>query len=176
MEPVAEGLAHDEVVIADADPAWLVQGATLADHLADVLGPSAVAVEHVGSTSVPGLAAKPILDVVIAVAPDADELVVHDPLVDLGYRYEGDKGADGGLLFVWEDRPGHRTAHVHVVRHGDTTWQLYLAFRTRLRADPALRDAYAAYKRDLAARHADDRAAYTAAKAAFIADAIGPLP
>lgn len=176
MEPGAAGLEHDEVVIVDADPAWARQGAALAEHVAEVLGDAAVAVEHVGSTSIPDLPAKPILDLVIAVAPDADEQRVHDPLVALGYRYEGDKGADGGLLFVWEDRPGHRTAHVHVVRHGDVRWQLYLAFRTRLRADPAVCEAYAAHKRDLAARYVDDRAAYTAAKAAFIADAIGPLP
>jgi GrpB-like predicted nucleotidyltransferase (UPF0157 family) len=126
-------------------------------------------VEHVGSTAVPGLAAKPILDVVVGLAPGADPDRVIAALEPLGYQFRGDKGTEGGVLLVLEDRPAHRVAHLHLVGHGDAQWRRYLALRDRLRGDPATRAAYARLKERLAARFSGDRRAYTAAKAAFIA-------
>jgi GrpB-like predicted nucleotidyltransferase (UPF0157 family) len=163
------GLEYGQVRLVDGDPGWPGAFQRLAAELHLALGPLAVGVEHVGSTAVPGLAAKPILDVAVGLAPDADPDRVIALLAPLGWIFRGDKG-DAGLLFVLEDRPAHRLAHVHVVGYGDARWQGYLAFRERLRTDPAARAAYAAFKRGLAERFAGDRRAYTAAKDSFIAE------
>jgi GrpB-like predicted nucleotidyltransferase (UPF0157 family) len=87
----------------------------------------------------------------------------------LGYQFRGDKGDTGGLLFVLEDRPAHRIAHVHVVPHGSEKWRRYLAFRDRLRIDPDARACYGEVKRRLGEQCASDGQAYTAGKAVFVA-------
>jgi GrpB-like predicted nucleotidyltransferase (UPF0157 family) len=162
------GLAYGQVRLVPSDPGWAGAFQRLAVQLRATLGELAVAVEHVGSTAVPGLAAKPILDVVIGLAPGTDPDRVIAALGSLGYQFRGDKGGEGGLLLVLEDRPAHRVAHLHLVAHGDAQWRRYLALRDRLRADPAARAAYAQLKGRLAAQFSGDRRAYTAAKAAFI--------
>jgi GrpB-like predicted nucleotidyltransferase (UPF0157 family) len=162
------GLAYGTVRLVDSDPEWPGAFQRLAAELSLALGPHAAAIEHVGSTAVPGLAAKPILDVAVGLSMDADPARVVAILERLGWIFRGDKG-DAGLLLVLEDRPPNRVAHLHVVAFGDARWHRYLAFRDRLRADPAARTAYAELKRDLAERFAGDRTAYTAAKHTFIA-------
>jgi GrpB-like predicted nucleotidyltransferase (UPF0157 family) len=163
------GLTYGQVRLAASDPGWPAAFQRLAAELRAALGEEAVAVQHVGSTAVPGLAAKPILDVAVGLAPGADPDRVIAALGRLGWRFRGDKGEEGGLLLVLEDRPAHRVAHLHLVSHGDAQWRRYLALRDRLRADPAARAAYARLKERLATRFGGDRRAYTTAKAAFIA-------
>jgi GrpB-like predicted nucleotidyltransferase (UPF0157 family) len=165
----ALGLTYGQVRLAPSDPGWPRAFQRLAAELRATLGQAAVAIEHVDSTAVPGLPAKPILDIAIGLAPGTDPDWVITALQPLDYRSRGDKGGEGGLLLVLEDRPAHRIAHLHLVRHGDAQWRRYLALRDRLRADPAARTAYGQLKDRLAARFAGDRRAYTAAKAAFIA-------
>jgi GrpB-like predicted nucleotidyltransferase (UPF0157 family) len=151
------GLAYGQVRLVDSDSAWPRAFERLAAELRTALGELAVAVEHVGSTAVPGLVAKPILDLVVLA------------IERLGYQFRGDKGDTGGLLFVLENRPAHRIAHVHVVPHGGERWRQYLVFRDRLRIDPDARAAYADVKRSLGEQFAGDRQAYTAGKEAFVA-------
>jgi GrpB-like predicted nucleotidyltransferase (UPF0157 family) len=170
LDDTALGLTYGQVRLLPSDPGWPQAFQRLAAELRATLGQLAVAVEHVGSTAVPGLAAKPILDVAIGLAPGADPDRVITALRPLGYQFRGDKGDEGGLLLVLEDRPAHRIAHLHLVRHGDVQWRRYLALRDRLRADPAARAAYARLKGRLAGQFAGDRRAYTAAKAAFIVE------
>ncbi len=132
-------------------------------------------IEHVGSTAVDGLVAKPIVDVAVRFRAGVDE---HDVVWDLearGYRFRGDKDGEGGLLFVVEDEPRRRIVHVHVVRDGDRQWQRYLRSRDRLRTKPDVREAYTVLKKELAWRFADDRAAYTAAKCAFLDETSRPI-
>jgi GrpB-like predicted nucleotidyltransferase (UPF0157 family) len=163
------GLTYGQVRLVDGDPGWPQAFEQLAAELRSGLGELAVAVEHVGSTAVPGLVAKPILDLAVGLAPDADPDRVTSAIERLGYEFRGDKGETGGLLFVLEDRPAHRIAHLHVVPHGGEKWRQYLAFRDRLRIDPDARAAYAEVKRRLGEQFAGDRQAYTAGKAAFVA-------
>jgi GrpB-like predicted nucleotidyltransferase (UPF0157 family) len=125
-------------------------------------------VEHIGSTAVLGLVAKPILDLSVALAAEADTESVFRKLEQAGYTYRGDAGDEGGLVFVLDARPLHRIAHVHAIRHGDAQWRRYLDVRDRLRSDPRARAAYADLKRDLATKFPHNRAAYTAAKTEFI--------
>jgi GrpB-like predicted nucleotidyltransferase (UPF0157 family) len=163
------GLTYGQVRLVDSDPGWPRASEQLAAELRTALGELAVAVEHVGSTAVPGLVAKPILDLAVGLAPATDPDRVIPAMERLGYEFRGDKGDTGGLLFVLEDRPTHRIAHVHVVPHGGEKWRQYLAFRDRLRIDPDARVAYAELKRSLGEQFVSDRQAYTAGKAAFIA-------
>src|SRR5574341_567856 len=106
------GLARGTVRLVNGDPGWPGAFQRLAARLRPALGPLAVAIEHVGSTAVPGLAAKPILDIAVGLAPDADPGQFVARLAPLGWIFRGDN-ADSGLLFVLEDRPAHRVAHLH---------------------------------------------------------------
>lgn len=164
------GVTYGQVRLVDSDPGWPQAFEQLAAELRPALGKLAVAVEHVGSTAVPGLVAKPILDLAIGLAPATDPHHVIAAIERLGYVYRGDKGDTGGLLFVLEDRPAQRIAHLHVVAHGGAKWRQYLAFRDRLRIDPDARAAYTQVKRSLGEQFAGDRQAYTAGKAMFVAE------
>jgi GrpB-like predicted nucleotidyltransferase (UPF0157 family) len=163
------GLTYGRVRLVESIPYWADEFVRLAIPLRESLGEIAVAVEHVGSTAVPGLVAKPILDLAIGLAPEADVGDVTARLEALGYQFRGDKGELGGLLFGLEDRPAHRIANAHVVRFGDRRWRGYLRFRDLLRVDAVAADAYAALKYQLAAQFPEQRATYTVAKASFIA-------
>lgn len=165
------GLEAGLVSLSRHDPRWLVLGETERSTVQKLLGNLAIDVQHVGSTAVAGLDAKPILDIAVALDSASpagiDEIVKR--MVAAGYVYRGDHGPDGGLMFVrgaWE----RRTVHVHMVPADDPEWAAYVRFRDHLRANPACRDAYQQLKGRLAARYGEDRGAYTEAKAAFIAE------
>lgn len=164
------GLRNDVVSLLDNDPRW----ATVFRHHAEVvrhrLGQAAAGIEHVGSTAVHGVPAKPIVDLAVHLGAGTDEAAAITSLEGAGYQFRGDTGEEGGLLFVLEDQSGCRVAHLHVLRQGDHQWHEYLGFRDRLWADADARAAYAALKRSLAARFPSDREAYTAAKATFIGE------
>jgi GrpB-like predicted nucleotidyltransferase (UPF0157 family) len=167
------GLAYGKVRLVAAEPTWAATFAQIGAQLRAALGTRVVAIEHIGSTAVPGLLAKPILDVAVGLTSDFDAGEVITKISELGYIYRGDKGEEGGLLFVIEDRPLYRIAHIHVVPYNDYRWRRYLAFRDLLLNDPAKRDAYASMKHQLAEEFPDNRGAYTAGKAAFITRLLG---
>lgn len=121
-------------------------------------------IEHVGSTSVPGLPAKPILDIAIGVVSGSDVADTLSALGQFGYEYLADAGGKGGHVLIRESDLHVRTHHLHVVTLEDPQWEAYLLFRDFLRGDDAARDAYAAGKFTLAALHPMDREGYTAAK------------
>jgi GrpB-like predicted nucleotidyltransferase (UPF0157 family) len=122
-------------------------------------------VQHFGSTSIPGIRAKPILDVLVAVRRLDDVLGRRPQLQALGYGHVPGAGVPGHHVFG-KGQP--RTHLLHVVEHGSRGWSENLWFRDRLRADPALGAEYDALKLRLAQAHGDDRARYTEAKGAFI--------
>ena len=162
------GLDKSEVRLSPHNPEWVTLGEQECAAVAALLGQLAVAVVHVGSTAVPGLEAKPILDIVAAVG---DRVPIDDVVAHLcaggAYAYEGDKRDDGGLLFV-RGEGTFRTAHVHVVGQGSRAWADYLRFHALLRDDPGARDAYQSAKRELARMFARDRPGYTSAKGAVV--------
>jgi GrpB-like predicted nucleotidyltransferase (UPF0157 family) len=136
--------------------------------LAEALDGLAVEIVHVGSTSVPGLAAKPVIDLNIVLRSEGDLPTVVERLARLGYAHEGDLGIVGREAFATP--PGY-SAHHHLYvcapdwgGHGDQ-----IAFRDYLRAHPSAARAYARLKRSLAARHRNNRGAYVNAKAGFVA-------
>jgi GrpB-like predicted nucleotidyltransferase (UPF0157 family) len=169
----ALGLTKDEVQLVETDPSWAIRAAELGAELRTALGSDAVAVEHVGSTAVPGTVAKPILDLVVGLAGGADPDRVRVALESRGYEFRPEE-LDDALFFVLSEPHERRIAHVHVVVYGDPRWRGFLRVRDRLLADAAVRDAYAGLKRELAIRFPHDRASYTAAKAAFIRSLLAP--
>ena len=168
MSDGALGLASGTVTLAPYDARWAEAFEDEAGRIRDALGALPADVAHVGSTAVPGLPAKPILDLMVGIAPDRDVAPYVAPLEGIGYAYRGEHGLPGRHYFVRDDASGRRTHHLHLVALGGPIWRAHLAFRDALRARPERRAAYEALKRDLAARHAGERLAYTEGKAAFI--------
>ncbi|HLI65941.1 MAG TPA: GrpB family protein [Caulobacteraceae bacterium] len=155
------------VVIEPYDPAWPAMFEVERAVLAAVLAPwLAGPIEHIGSTAVPGLPAKPVIDIMGAVADLAASRPAIEALTPLSYCHFDYKGE----VMHWFCKPSDRmrTHHLHLVPFGSPLWLERLAFRDRLRADPAVRDAYRDLKLGLADRFRDDREAYTEAKTDFI--------
>jgi GrpB-like predicted nucleotidyltransferase (UPF0157 family) len=163
----------DQLVIWDYDPAWAGLFNELSIKIATALQSIAVRIEHIGSTAVQGLAAKPIIDLDV-VLPSAVELpkAIH-LLAAVGYVHEGDLGVNEREAFRWPS--GEAQHHVYVLIEGAAELRRHIAFRDALRANADLRDQYARLKRSLASQHSGDRDAYTKGKSAFIRTAIGPL-
>jgi len=172
--PADLGVAYGTVRLAAHQTGWAVAADRHAATLRTVLGEHVTAIEHVGSTAVPGLAAKPIIDLAVRLAPGTPAGLVIDLLTDAGYQFRGDKGDHGGLLFVLEVSAGVRVAHLHVIADSDPQFGRYVAVRDRLRADPRTAAEYQTLKQRLAFEHGNDRAAYTAGKAEFLADLADP--
>lgn len=144
-----------------------------AEGIRTAIGAHILDIQHVGSTAIPGMIAKPILDIAIAVESFEAAAVCIAPLEALGYRYRGENGIPRRHYFVrgypmGSPAGGPRTHHVHMVEIASTGWKDLLSFRDALRADPALAREYAELKLRLAAKHANDRSAYQDGKADFI--------
>src|SRR5262249_13485748 len=130
------GLQYGTVRLVPTDPSWAAIGHDLATETKQMLGELVRAVEHVGSTSVPGLLAKRVMDLALGVPVGADVEELVEPMSQRGWIYRGDGGVDGGgWVFVLEDSPWHRVAHAHGVIYGGDQWLRYLEFREVLRGD-----------------------------------------
>jgi len=162
---------EDPLVICDYDATWPCKFVELADRVRHVLGALAMQVEHVGSTAVPGLKAKPIIDMDVVMASSSDLPEVIRLLGTLGYVHEGELGIAGRDAFRWP--LGEVRHHLYALTVGATELRRHLAFRDALRSDPAIREAYTELKKGLTLRYPRDRRAYTDAKSAFIAAVIG---
>lgn len=167
------GLDHGGVRLVRVPVAWPALGAALAGRLSRSLG---VPVVHIGSTTVAGMWAKPVIDLAVGAADDDAHPGLWDRLQRLGWVYRGDAGPDdGGHVFVLESRPARRVAHVHVVRHRGPAWCRYLGLVEVLAASPGAREGYGAAKRAAAARSRDHRE-YTRAKTATVVALLGGRP
>ena len=160
---------HENVALHAPDPAWARAFALERERLHALLPDVFVQIEHIGSTAVPGLIAKPVIDILAGVRTlhGVDDLV--DQLCANGYTTSKEFNAtlgDRRWLMRWKN--GHRTHHLHIVVHGGDPWLDRLGFRDALRRDPTLARRYAELKTALAARHGDDREAYTQAKGVFV--------
>jgi GrpB-like predicted nucleotidyltransferase (UPF0157 family) len=161
----------DEVEIVDYDPRWPLLFNEEARRLRAVLDPSLiVGLEHFGSTAIPGLSAKPVIDILIAVhSLDAARGAFVEALRELDYVYWADNPKKDRMFFVKGMPPfgSKRSHHVHVTEPQGEMWQR-LAFRDYLRAHPEEAETYGRLKRRLAAEHQTDREAYTDAKSAYV--------
>lgn len=162
------GLRENRVRVVPHDPDWPAVGRTLCEQLREAAGALALDVAHVGSTAVPDLEAKPILDLALGTPSDTLDPSLDRLLRDLGYHYLADTGSAGGHLFALRSAPDVNTVHLHVVAYEGPQWHNYLVFRDVLRSDPEMRRAYAEVKRRLGERYPEDREAYTLGKHEFV--------
>lgn len=162
------GLDNQRLRLGRTDERWVLAGARLRDHVAALLGDVVAGVEQIGSSSVVGMLAKPIVDLAVGVTADQALAPVQQRLEADRWVYRGDAGEQGGHVFVLEARPSHRVAHVHVVAVDGEQWRNYLLLRDLLRRDATARARYEAVKQRLAAEVGDDRVAYTDGKTAVV--------
>jgi GrpB-like predicted nucleotidyltransferase (UPF0157 family) len=160
---------QDPIEVVPYDPAWPERFERWRGRLARELGGAATVIEHIGSTAVPGLAAKPIIDVQVIV-PDVDDEAAYVPAIARAGVALRARDPEHRYFHPAGDRP--RDVQVHVYRAGSAWERAHILFRDFLRADAATCDAYAALKRDLAARYRHDRIAYNEAKTDFILEAL----
>ena len=163
----------DPVVIQEHDPGWAEIFITEAARLRAALGDRCVAVHHIGSTSVPGMPAKPIIDMIVAVNVPVGSRGINAAMRGLGYANHGEFGIPGRVFFRRDEEP---RVHAHVFPEGHPSVARDLGFRDRLRADAALAQRYAEMKRRLADAHRHDRPAYSRGKEDFIVASAGPRP
>jgi GrpB-like predicted nucleotidyltransferase (UPF0157 family) len=159
--------AADPIVVVDSDPSWAQEFERLSAPIREVVRGLGAVVEHVGSTAVPGLAAKPIIDLdVVVPVPDAVAPAIEQ-LISLGYRHEGDLGICGREALHWPANTARH--HTYIVVDGSPPHRDHVDFREALLADAETAAEYAELKRSLAREHRDDRAAYLEGKSVFIA-------
>lgn len=160
-------MADQAVRIASYDPAWPRRFEEERAALEDVIGKWASGgIHHVGSTAVPGLDAKPVIDILVGVEDLEASRACFAPLARLDYLYVPYRAHE--MHWFCKPHPSRRTHHLHLVPTGLPRFGAELAFRDRLRARPDLSARYAALKRELADSFEHDREAYTEAKAEFI--------
>jgi len=159
--------AHRQIVVAEYDERWPEFSAAERARLAAALGARAVAIEHVGSTSVPGLAAKPTIDTVVGVADMGVVDEIRPAVIGLGYRELRLNEDDWGYAPL---RSGAMKYNTHFVPYGGERWQYYIDFRDYLRAHAEVAAAYAALKLANADEFGGDILGYIEAKSEFIVE------
>jgi 2-amino-4-hydroxy-6-hydroxymethyldihydropteridine diphosphokinase len=171
LAEVAPVLMADAVVLMPYDPSWPERFEAEATRLRDALGDACVRVDHVGSTAVPGLVAKDILDIQVSVDRLEPKERYVDPVVALGYAYVPDPRFPTYPFFRFPAE-GPRKVHLHVALSGSVEEMDHVNFRDRLREDQTLADLYVELKRHLARRYFTNRIAYSNSKGQFIGAAL----
>jgi GrpB-like predicted nucleotidyltransferase (UPF0157 family) len=160
------GLEKGAIKLSPHREEWHELFAAEAQRLTAAAGKYALAVEHIGSTAICGITAKPIIDIALAVREIADVEQIIEPFENLDYIYLGEHGIPDRHYF----RKGSplRTHHLHVVRIESDFWRNHLLFRDYLRAHLQIAAQYENLKRELAQTHRENREAYTNGKTEFI--------
>ncbi|MDR9852537.1 GrpB family protein [Paenibacillus sp. VCA1] len=157
---------NSSITVVEYDPDWVRLFEDLRDFVLPALSDIIVAIEHVGSTSVPGLAAKPIVDIDVVVPTEAEVQTAVQRLTSLGYLHEGDLGIAGREAFIPPNHvPWH---HLYVCTAENEEYKRHILFRDYLRSHPEDAKAYGDLKFELAERFRDDRKSYTRAKSDFV--------
>lgn len=141
-------------------------------RLLAVLKGSVIDIQHIGSTSIPGIPAKPIIDILIGIRSMKDSKKFIKRMRALGYEWRPKFGGEHIQLLFVKGKESNRTHYLHLMKYGGSLWKNDLLFRDYLRTHKNRSMEYAALKIRLATRHADDRATYTKSKARFILNTI----
>ena len=156
------------IVVMPYDERWTQDFEAIASEIRDALGELALAIEHVGSTSVPGLSAKPIIDIDVVIRDYASFGAVVSALKAVGYRHEGDLGIAGREAFGYEGKTHLRKHHLYVCPQDSPELKRHIALRDYLRVHPDVARAYGRIKEEGAALHPYDIDEYIEHKSAFI--------
>lgn len=161
------GLKRGVFALQPYNPAWPSAFEQEKERLRSVFGGDAEAIEHVGSTAVPGLYAKPIIDIEVGLREFASWPRFVGQLVEHGYTFMEDRVGDMEV-FMPKGPEAERTHYLHITQYGSAEWQHVLRFRDTMRGNAVLREEYVALKQELAHKYSNNRKAYTSGKAAFI--------
>jgi GrpB-like predicted nucleotidyltransferase (UPF0157 family) len=165
------GSGDEALAIVEYDPSWPARFERERAALEAAIGEFASGgIHHVGSTAVPGLAAKPIVDILVGVDDLESSTDCFDPLARLDYLYAPYLAEE--MHWFCKPDPARRTHHLHLAPRDGRRFADEIAFRDRLRSDPSLAREYGALKRELATRFGGDRDGYTEAKSGFIERAL----
>lgn len=160
---------HEGVVLHAYDPAWPARFTQERERLLGLGADVFIDVQHIGSTAVPGMPAKPIIDLLAGVASMAVARGLAERVAGWGYTGSAEFNATlADRQWFMRHANGHRTHHLHVVVHGEAAWQDRLRFRDVLRADAGIAARYVELKQQLAQAQAADREAYTQGKEGFV--------
>ena len=168
-------MAAKRLLLVPYDPAWPRLFQEEADRITPAIGAHAMQVEHVGSTAVPHLLAKPVIDIAVAVSSAAAADACIGPLTALGYEYRGTHGDDPARRYYVLNRAGRRNVQIHLYILPARAWDEMLRFRDTLRTDAQLRAAYMAEKQRVAESVAWNKTEYAIAKGPFIRGVLDAL-
>lgn len=163
------GLEHGVVRLSDYTHLWPELYREEEERIMAAVRYLIIDLQHIGSTAIPGIKAKPILDMMAGVAQPKNALLCKAPLEAIGYDYIADAGIANDYVF---GKGLARTHYLHVVEYGSATWTNHLCFRDRLRNDPELAQAYGKLKEELSQKYSDSRAKYHDAKSKFISEVV----
>lgn len=156
------------IVIADYDPQWPVLYEEEKNQILEAVGHKILAIEHVGSTAVPGLGAKPIIDMMAGVHHSSDAEECLPLLRDIGYTSVTPQPDDPDHYYCLGKGPHSVGYHLHLMKFGSNSWEKHLLFRDYLRTNPDVANQYHDLKKEIVAKHGSDRATYNRAKTSFI--------
>ena len=160
------GLLRGTVVVERHNPEWKIIAQDTIEKLKSVFQDVAIDIEHVGSTSIKDIVAKPIIDIVIGVNAFEDILKMNNTLEEHGFIFRGQDHPDQYLYICGKD--DFITHHIHVTRYDSETWNNYIDLRDYLNAHPDEAKKYSLLKEELAKKFANDRKTYTSSKGNFI--------
>ena len=166
--------SEDPVVLVPYEEAWPSLFEEERAHIEDAVGPWMEEIEHIGSTAVPGLAAKPVIDIMVGVRSLEDTPALVARLETIGYEYVPELEQQMPFRRYFRKLTGgQRTHHIHLVERSDAAfWDRHVLFRDYLRAHPEVAERYTRLKYEVSDRFREDRVAYTDAKTDFIAEVV----
>jgi len=158
-----------KVQVVPHNPNWAEQFQSAAQEITAVLGPQVVAIHHIGSTAIPGISAKPIIDLLVEARDIGAVDGFNEEMVALGYQPKGENGIPGRRFFL-KGTEERRSQHIHIFQTGNPAVERHLRFRDYLIAHPEEARAYSCLKEELARRFPEDIDSYMAGKGGFIKD------
>ena len=158
---------QEPVVIVDYNPDWPAMYEQEKERIVVVIGNHIKDIQHIGSTSIAELAAKPVIDIMIGISDLALVEQCVEPLQKLGYIYMGEHGIPHRHFF-YRDVAGKRAYHIHMMETNHDQWYKMLVFRDYLRLHPEDARAYGELKKELARQYGSDSEGYIDAKASFV--------
>ena len=165
------GLKRGTVKLQKWSPSWRTYFERESSFLRKLLGDKVIDIQHIGSTAVEGLVAKPIIDMLMGVKSLEIVKGIGTLLKQNGYEYRANGSEDGQIFYV-KGSEDNRTHYLHIVEVNSDNWDEYVLFRDYLLLNKKEKKAYNDIKRDLAEKHADDREMYTKGKAKFVSGII----
>ena len=156
-----------KVKVVPHDPIWSKLFGAEADEIAAVLGQEVIAIHHIGSTAIPNISAKPIIDILVEVHDIENIDDFNEEMIKLGYQPKGEFGIPGRRFFI-KGNDSTRTHHVHIFQTGDPKVERHLSFRDYMIAHPEEAQAYSRLKEELAQKSPEDIESYIEGKDGFI--------